>query len=412
MLKSMINPDLSGKKCILLLLAVMVLGSVSLYAQEKLEENEINIEIQEELDEAMEEMNEALKEINIKPITININKTSSKTPKMGVYLADMDFEDAYKMHYPHCYGVLVKGITTNGPAQKAGIIGGDIIMEFDGKKVKFEDHLVNLIKSKNIGDEVEVKLYRDEETYLTKLTLSTLKHVGKDIVITKDGKKKKKLSVGFGGGSWIPVWYVAKDEFEDINFVLNEYGFNGLDEKGIFMNGGGGKGNVGKGWFLGGMGAGYSIDRKKGYLIGDSLNVTRRMYYSNGFGGVTLDKRFAVSKRIVTSLGFMLGWGGHTLEVSQTDSNYNWDSLNDDMDASANNFIEMKRSYIIFQPKAMLMVRILDWLGIRAEAGYFLSHSFTSGWESISCGDDFEIANSPDTSYDGYTISIGPWFGF
>ena len=404
------------KKNMILILTFLMIGGAALFAQEDVEVQVTIDEVDETIQEAMEEVNEALEEIEsikgIKPIVININRTSSNTPKMGVYLADMDFEDAYKMHYPYCYGVLIKGIVPGGPSQKAGIISGDIIMEFDGKKARFEDHLVKMIKSKNLGDEVEVKLFRDEEVLVTKLVLSTLTPKDKDIIITKDGKKKKKLSVGFGGGSWIPVWYTAKDEFEDINYILDEYGFNGLDEKGIFMNGGGGKGNVGKGWFLGGMGAGYSIDRKRGYLIGDSLNVTRRMYYSNGFGGVTLDKRFAVSKKIITSLGFMLGWGGHTLEVSQTDGNYDWSSLNDDMDASANNFIEMKRSYIIFQPKAMLMVRILDWLGIRAEAGYFLSHSFTSGWESVSCGDDFEIANSPDTSYDGYTISIGPWFGF
>ena len=401
------------KKSMFLILTFLLIGVV-LFAQEEVE---VTIdEVNQTIDEAMEEVNEALEEIEsikgIKPIVININRTSSNTPKMGVYLADMDFEDAYKMHYPYCYGVLIKGIVPGGPSQKAGIISGDIIMEFDGKKARFEDHLVKMIKSKNLGDEVEVKIFRDEEVLVTKLVLSTLTPKDKDIIITKDGKKKRKLSVGFGGGSWIPVWYAAKDEFEDINFVLNEYGFNGLDEKGIFMNGGGGKGNVGKGWFLGGMGAGYSIDRKKGYTTDAGEDVTRRMYYSNGFGGVTLDKRFAVSRKIITSLGFMLGWGGHTLEVSQTDGNYDWLSLNNDMDASANNFIEMKRSYIIFQPKAMLMVRIIDWLGIRAEAGYFLSHSFTSGWESVSCGDDFEIANSPDTSYDGYTISIGPWFGF
>jgi hypothetical protein len=400
------------KKSMFLILTFLLIGAV-LLAQEKVE---VTIdEVNETIAEAMEEVNEALEEIEsikgIKPIVINIHRTSSNSPKMGVYLADLDFEDAYKMHYPYCYGVLIKGIVPGGPSQKAGIISGDIIMEFDGKKARFEYHLVKLIKSKNLGDEVEVKLFRDEEVLVTKLVLSTLTPK-EDIIITKDGKKKKKLSVGFGGGSWIPVWYAAKDEFEDINYVLDQYGFNGLDEKGIFMNGGGGKGYVGKGWFLGGMGAGYSIDRKKGHTTDAEEDVTRRMYYSNGFGGVTLDKRFAVSRKIITSLGFMLGWGGHTLEVSQTDGNYDWISLDDDMDASANNFIEMKRSYILFQPKAMLMVRILDWLGIRAEAGYFLSHSFTSGWDSVSCGDNFEIDNSPDTSYDGYTISIGPWFGF
>jgi hypothetical protein len=66
----------------------------------------------------------------------------------------------------------------------------------------------------------------------------------------------------------------------------------------------------------------------------------------------------------------------------------------------------------MFQPKATVMYRLIDWLSIRAEGGFMLSHSYTNGWDAISCEDNFEIANSPETPYQGYTISIGPWFGF
>ena len=286
-------------------------------------------------------------------------------------------------------------------------------MEFDGKKAKFESNLVKLIKSKNIGDEVKVKIFRDEEILIADLSLATLK--SKEMIITKDGmkiKKKKKLSVGFGGGGWIPVWFVDDNEFEDINHILEAYGFSGLDEKGILMHGGGGNGNVGKGWFIGGMGASYSIDKKKGHVTDDGDSVTRRMLYSNGYGGVTLDKRVAITKNLVASLGFMLGWGGHNLQISQTDGDYDWFELNDDMDSSANNAIELEKNYIMFQPKAVVMYKVLDWLSIRAEGGYMLSHSYTGGWDAISCEDNFVVANSPETPYQGYTISIGPWFGF
>ncbi len=397
------------KKILLVGMVLILLGSVVLYAQEQTAE-EVSEEVQLEIDAAMEEVEQALDDVNIKFL---ITKTSEDSPKMGVFLSDIDFEDAYKMHYPYCYGVYVTGVTKDGPAQRAGIAKGDIIMEFDGKKARFESILVKLIRSKNIGDEVKVKIFRDEEVLIADLTLATLIPKGSDITMTKDGfKKKKKLSVGDGGGGWIPVWYVAADEFEDINYILDEYGFNGLDEKGILMHGGGGNGNVGKGWFLGGMGAGYTIDKKKGHTTDEGESVTRRMLYSNAFGGVTLDKRVAITKNLVTSLGFMLGWGGHNLQISQTDGSYDWDSLNEDMDSSLNNAVEIEKNYIMFQPKATVMYKILDWLSIRAEGGYMLSHSFTSGWDAISCEDNYEIDNSPETSYDGYTVSIGPWFGF
>ena len=405
------------KKILLVGMLAMLLSSVALFAQEQTAE-EVSAEVQLEIDAAMEEVGKALEEISgTTEISINFRNLDGDTPKMGVFLSDMDFEDAYKMHYPYCYGVYVKGVSAGGPSQLAGITEGDIIMEFDGKKAKFESNLVKLIKSKSIGDKVKVKIFRDEEILIADLTLSTLKPKDSTVMIDKDGqkiKKKTKLSVGHGGGGWIPVWFVDDNEFADINHVLDAYGFSGLDEKGILMQGGGGHGNVGKGWFLGGMGAGYTIDKKKGYDIdgdGDS-DVTRRMLYTNGYGGVTLDKRFAITKNLITSLGFMLGWGGHNLQISQTDGAYDWNTLNDDMDASANNAIELEKNYIMFQPKVTMMYRIIDWLSIRAEGGYMLSHSYTGGWDAVSCEDNFEIDNSPETPYQGYTISIGPWFGF
>ena len=288
-------------------------------------------------------------------------------------------------------------------------------MEFDGRQAKFESSLVKLIRGKSIGDEVKVKIYRDEEIFVADLTLNTLKSKNTEMIITKDGlKKKKRISVGHGGGGWTPVWFVDDNEFEDINYILNSYGFNGLDEKGILMHGGGGNGNIGKGWFIGGMGAGYAIDKKIGHDIdGDGeADVTRRMLYSNAYGGVTLDKRFAITKNMAASLGFMLGWGGYNMQISQTDGDYDWLDLDDDMDSSANNAIELEKSYIMFQPKATVMYRLIDWLSIRLEGGYMLSHSYTNGWDAISCEDNFEITNSPETPYQGYTVSIGPWFGF
>ncbi|MBT4333135.1 MAG: PDZ domain-containing protein [Candidatus Cloacimonetes bacterium] len=396
------------KKILLVVVVVLFLSSINLFAQVV---EEVYVEqIELEVEEALLEVEEALDEMNI---NILVGRTTEDAPKMGIFLSDMDFEDAYKMHYPYCYGVYVTGVTHDGPAQKAGITKGDIIMEFDGRQAKFASNLIKLIRGKNIGDVVKVKIYRDEEIFVADLTMATLESKDTDVIITKNGlKKKKKLSVGYGGGGWLPVWFVDDNEFEDINHVLEAYGFSGLNEEGILMQGGGGNGNMGKGWFIGGMGAGYSIDKKKGYTTEEGTSVTRRMLYSNAYGGVTLDKRFAITKSMVASLGFMLGWGGHNIQISQTDGDYDWLSLNDDMDSSSNNSLELEKNYIMFQPKATVMYRLIDWLSIRAEGGFMLSHSYTNGWDAISCEDNFEIANSPETPYQGYTISIGPWFGF
>lgn len=299
-------------------------------------------------------------------------------------------------------------------------------MEFDGKKVKFEDHLVNLIKSKNIGDEVEVKLFRDEETYLTKLILSTLKPAGKkEIMITKDGKTKKRLSVGDGGGGWLPIWF--KLDVSEFNDFLAKLGFDEetFSEDGFLIHGGGGKGNVGKGWFIGGMGCGYEntettkhdwVHYKNG--IEDTAKVSRKAKYNVNYWGFTLDKRFAIFRKFVTSLGFMIGWGHNSYEISQRDnngdiSNFDFNDPSQELDNyyDYESIIKLKSDYILFQPKAMVMWRILDWLNMRAEVGYVGSYSI-DGWTAKFNGESVQLENEPDANMDGLTISIGPWFGF
>ncbi len=389
-------------KQLTLVVTALFLMSTGIFVQNTLWAKETS---PKEVEQGFKEVGKAIAE------EMREKQTDTETPQMGVYLDDIDFEDAYEMHYDYNYGVLLDGVKKGGPADKAGLMKGDIIMEFDGVKARFEDRLRSLIKSKHVGDKVEIKFFRDEKIMTTTLTLGSRKPKKEEEYeeITKEGKviRKKKLSVGYGGGSWIPVWYVPKDKFDDINHIITSSDFTKLREDGLFLNGGGGKGTIGKGWFIGGMGAGYSIDRK----IIDTTGV-KRMKYSTGYGGVTLDKRIPLSRKLIPAIGFMIGWGGHTIEFSNIGETYDWNNLDTQLTSSKNNFIKMEKSYILFQPKIACLYKLNFWLGIRAEAGYMLSYSYHSGWNAKVCGDTFEVKNSPETSYDGYTFTIGPWFGF
>ena len=202
--------------------------------------------------------------------------------------------------------------------------------------------------------------------------------------------------------------FKPKDEFEDINNIINGCGFTPLDENIFFYWGLGGKGPVGKGWFLGGQGAWYDTSVKR---IVPSGGI-KRMALNIGYGGVTLDKRIPFSRKFLTSIGFMLGWGGYKIDFSQIGEDYNWDSLSTQLTSSDNNYIQITKNYILFQPRMAFLLKINDWLGIRTEAGYMFSYSFYKGWRANICEDTFEIADSPNTKFDGYTFSIGPWFGF
>jgi len=56
------------------------------------------------------------------------------------------------------------------PADKAGIVGGDIITSFDGQMVQTDDEIMDLLGRTEIGKTVDVVFLRDGEQKTTKLT--------------------------------------------------------------------------------------------------------------------------------------------------------------------------------------------------------------------------------------------------
>ena len=56
------------------------------------------------------------------------------------------------------------------PADKAGLVGGDIITTFDGRAVKRSDEFMNLLRQTPVGKTVEVIYLRDGEIKKTQLT--------------------------------------------------------------------------------------------------------------------------------------------------------------------------------------------------------------------------------------------------
>jgi len=67
-------------------------------------------------------------------------------------------------------------ILPGGPAQKAGLKPGDLIIEFGGKVINTPDELIVAIRAKNIGDRVEVKFKRGSSTRTTTVVLAAGKN--------------------------------------------------------------------------------------------------------------------------------------------------------------------------------------------------------------------------------------------
>ncbi|MGI9107536.1 MAG: PDZ domain-containing protein [Pyrinomonadaceae bacterium] len=67
-------------------------------------------------------------------------------------------------------GALLEAALPGGPAERAGLIDGDIITKFDGTPVTGEDVMSDLLRQTPIGKTIEVVYLRDGETQSTMLT--------------------------------------------------------------------------------------------------------------------------------------------------------------------------------------------------------------------------------------------------
>jgi serine protease Do len=71
-------------------------------------------------------------------------------------------------------GALVGTVTRGGPAAKAGLEPGDVIIEFNGKAIKNRDELVAIVVLTKPGSTVPVKVLRDKAEKTLSLTVDEL----------------------------------------------------------------------------------------------------------------------------------------------------------------------------------------------------------------------------------------------
>lgn len=74
-------------------------------------------------------------------------------------------------------GAVVINVVENSPADKAGIVEGDVIVQYAGKDLESES-LLNLIQRSKIGEEVEVVIIRDNQNQSIKVTIQDRKEFG------------------------------------------------------------------------------------------------------------------------------------------------------------------------------------------------------------------------------------------
>jgi S1-C subfamily serine protease len=68
-------------------------------------------------------------------------------------------------------GLLVMHVDNGGPAEKAGVLLGDVLFEASGKKVEHVDAIQDLLATAKIGDVLQVRIIRAGEIKPVSITL-------------------------------------------------------------------------------------------------------------------------------------------------------------------------------------------------------------------------------------------------
>jgi S1-C subfamily serine protease len=91
---------------------------------------------------------------------------------MGAILGDLIPEIAARVGLPVSEGVVIQGVLTGGPADRAGIQRGDIILSMDDREVTTARELTRLLRQEFQADqEVSVELFREDSTLTLQMVL-------------------------------------------------------------------------------------------------------------------------------------------------------------------------------------------------------------------------------------------------
>lgn len=87
--------------------------------------------------------------------------------KLGISLQELteDLQDVFGVKY----GVVIAAVEKDSSAELAGLKSGDVVTQFDGRRVRSISDLRNSIGLLQVGDDAKIRFYRDRELYETSI---------------------------------------------------------------------------------------------------------------------------------------------------------------------------------------------------------------------------------------------------
>jgi len=113
---------------------------------------------------------------------------------LGVMIQKITPELKQKLDLKDERGALVADVTSGGPAEKAGIQRGDVIVTFDGKEIKEMSELPYVVASTPVGKSVAVEVIRKGKKKSFEVKIAELKE-DKEAPVVAEAKPKLGMTV-------------------------------------------------------------------------------------------------------------------------------------------------------------------------------------------------------------------------
>jgi serine protease Do len=141
---------------------------------------------------------------------------------LGVSLLDVDAERARNLKLPEDRGVQIRAVMESGPADKAGIQPGDVVLNYNGETVLGAQQLSRLVQETPPGRKVKIQYWHDGKTMSTVVAVGA-KSMGPSQFQSFPGQDLQFPGMDFP--SPMLVWRnpVAGIEFERVDSQLAGY---------------------------------------------------------------------------------------------------------------------------------------------------------------------------------------------
>ena len=101
-----------------------------------------------------------------------ITEGSIERPAVGITVYTLTEAVAAEMELPLSSGIYVASVVTDGPASRAGVCAGDIILSANGRTITEQAELIAVINECSVGDSIRLEIFRNGDTFYCDILLA------------------------------------------------------------------------------------------------------------------------------------------------------------------------------------------------------------------------------------------------